>query len=236
MLLLTFSWKKLFHIYFWLFFKIILENTSSPSWNFSSSMINSSMGRSSHIAPTPPPPPPLPNQKIPVKTSVHLPITITVCKHWSKFVSRSSLVMSVTYLGLVLILSTKFHPDLSALSVFQNFRSPPPLMTLDLVGIQNKRSEFRGLSNYEISLRYDHSFVSQKYLIFSIFLELTLPPPTPQKRADPFRLWHIPHLGLVLIFPTKFHSNPSTLSIIQDFRFRPPSPNFPFTGSGQDLR
>jgi len=37
--------------------------------------------------------------------------------------SGSCLVMSVTYLGLVLILPTKFHPDLSALSVFQD---PPP--------------------------------------------------------------------------------------------------------------
>ena len=40
--------------------------------------------------------------------------------------SESGPVMSVTYLGLVLILSTKFHPDLSALSVFQDFRPPPP--------------------------------------------------------------------------------------------------------------
>ena len=40
--------------------------------------------------------------------------------------------MSVTYLGLVLILSTKFHPDLSALSIFQD---PPPPMKLDPVEI-----------------------------------------------------------------------------------------------------
>ena len=31
--------------------------------------------------------------------------------------------MSIIYLGLVLILSTKFHPDLSSLSVFQDFWS-----------------------------------------------------------------------------------------------------------------
>ena len=68
--------------------------------------------------------------------------------------------MSVTYFGLVPILSTKFHPDLSTLSVFRDFRFPPsPLMTLDPVEIQNQRSEFRGPSKYEISLRYDHSFV-----------------------------------------------------------------------------
>ena len=81
--------------------------------------------------------------------------------------SGSGLIMSVTYLGL--ILPTKFHPDLSALSVFQDFRPPPHPITLDPVGISNKRSEFRGPSKYEISLRYDHSFVSQKYLNFSNF-------------------------------------------------------------------
>ena len=32
---------------------------------------------------------PSPNLKIPLKTSVHFPITITVCKHWSKFVTCS---------------------------------------------------------------------------------------------------------------------------------------------------
>ena len=40
--------------------------------------------------------------------------------------SGSGPVMSITYLGLVLILPTKFHPDLSTLSVFQDFRFPPP--------------------------------------------------------------------------------------------------------------
>ena len=32
---------------------------------------------------------PPPNQKIPLKTSVHFPITIIICKHWSKFVTCS---------------------------------------------------------------------------------------------------------------------------------------------------
>ena len=32
---------------------------------------------------------PHPNQKMPLKTSVHFPITITVCKHRSKFVTCS---------------------------------------------------------------------------------------------------------------------------------------------------
>ena len=30
-----------------------------------------------------------PNQKIPVKTSIHFPIILTVCKHWSRFVTCS---------------------------------------------------------------------------------------------------------------------------------------------------
>ena len=32
---------------------------------------------------------PPPNQKIPLKTSLHFPITITIYKHWSKFVTCS---------------------------------------------------------------------------------------------------------------------------------------------------
>ena len=32
---------------------------------------------------------PSPNQKILMKTPVHFPITITICKHWSKFVKCS---------------------------------------------------------------------------------------------------------------------------------------------------
>ena len=70
-------------------------------------------------------------------------------------------VMSVTYLQLVLILLTKFHPDLFSLSLFQDFQSPKLLpMTLDPVVIQNKMSEVRGPSKYQISLRSYHSFLS----------------------------------------------------------------------------
>ena len=39
--------------------------------------------------------------------------------------SGSVPVMSVTHLGILLILHTKFHPDLSALNVFRDFRSLP---------------------------------------------------------------------------------------------------------------
>ena len=80
--------------------------------------------------------------------------------------------MSITYLGLVLILPTNFHPDLSTLSVFQDFMSPQlSPMTQDPVRILNKRSELRGPYKYEISLGSDHTFVSRKYLIFSNFSE-----------------------------------------------------------------
>ena len=54
--------------------------------NFSSPMTYSSKDRSSYIAPSPNPPPTI---KISLETSVHFPITITVCKHWSKFVTCS---------------------------------------------------------------------------------------------------------------------------------------------------
>ena len=116
----------------------------------------------------------------------------------------------------MLILSTKSHPDLSALIVFHDFRLPPPSHHVE---ISDKRSEFRGPSKYEISLRYDHSFVSKKYLIFSIFLGLTLHINSP-KESRSVPIMSMPYLGLVLIFPTKFHPNPSTLSVFQDFRFR----------------
>ena len=127
--------------------------------------------------------------------------------------------MSVTYLGLVLILSTKFHPGLSALA-FSKISSPPPQMTLDQVRIQNKRSEFQDPSEYEILLRYNHSFIRQKYLIFSNLLELTFPQLPKESRSVP--VMSILYLGLVLIFASKIHPGPSTLSVFQDFRFCPP--------------
>ena len=54
--------------------------------------------------------------------------------------------MSIRYLGLVLILPTNFHPDISTLSVFQDFPFllPTPPVSLDPVGVQNKSSETRG--------------------------------------------------------------------------------------------
>ena len=65
----------------------MLENPAHFSLNFSSPMTYSSKERSSHIALSPQPHPT--NQKNPPETSVHSPINITVCKHWSKFVTCS---------------------------------------------------------------------------------------------------------------------------------------------------
>ena len=66
---------------------VILENPEPFSLNFPSPMKCSFKERSSHIAPFPQPHPQ--TKKIPLKTSVHFQIIITVCKHWSKFVTCS---------------------------------------------------------------------------------------------------------------------------------------------------
>ena len=64
----------------------MLEKPTPFSLNFSSPMTYSSKGGSSHIAPSLQP---HPQTKKKLKTFVHFPITITVCKHWSKFVTCS---------------------------------------------------------------------------------------------------------------------------------------------------
>ena len=79
--------KKLFHIFFLFIFWIMLENPALPSWEFSFPMTNYSMQSSPNISPSSQQLPP--TKKIPLKTSVHFPITVTVCKHWSKFVTCS---------------------------------------------------------------------------------------------------------------------------------------------------
>ena len=82
------SFEKTFSCLFFhcFFFIVMLENPAPFSLNFSSPMTHSSKERSSHKALSHQPPQ---NQKIPMKTSVHFPITITICKHWSKFVTCS---------------------------------------------------------------------------------------------------------------------------------------------------
>ena len=69
------------------FFIVILENPAPFSLNFCSAMTYFSKERSSHIAPSPQPR--SQNQKYPLETSQHFPITITICKHWSKIVTCS---------------------------------------------------------------------------------------------------------------------------------------------------
>ena len=91
MLLLTFHWNKLFHVYFFIVFfysnarkfRALLIESLFPPWDIPprKSQI------SSQISPFPQPHPQA--KKIPLKTSVHFPITITVCKHWSMFVTCS---------------------------------------------------------------------------------------------------------------------------------------------------
>ena len=83
-----FHLKKMFScLFFHCFFIVMLENPAPFSLNFSSPMTYSSKERSFHKALSHQPHPP--NQKIPMKTSVHFPTTITICKHWSKFVTCS---------------------------------------------------------------------------------------------------------------------------------------------------
>ena len=65
------------------FFKKNTKTSCPPSWKFFSPMTNSSMEISPRISPSPRILPP--TKKIPLKASVHFPITITICKHWSKF-------------------------------------------------------------------------------------------------------------------------------------------------------
>ena len=57
---------------------------------------------------------------------------------------------------------------------------------------------------------------------FSNFSELPPPPPNYPKESRSVPVMSIMYLGLVLIFPTEFHPDPSTLSVFQDFRFPPP--------------
>ena len=70
---------------------------------------------------------------------------------------------------------------------------------------------------------------------FSNFLELPPPPQLPKREW--IRFGYVNHyLGLVLIFLTKFHPDPSTLSVFQDFRFPPPnSPQCPQIQSGFEI-
>ena len=67
---------------------------------------------------------------------------------------------------------------------------------------------------------------------FPQFFRIT--PPLHSPKESQFGLViSIKYLGLVLVLRTSYHHDPSTLSVFQDFRFLPPTPNV--SGSGQDL-
>ena len=69
------SWKNFYLFIFLLFFFFNNARKSwPPSWKFSSLTINSSIEGSYHVTPSPPQ-----REKVPLKTSVHFLITITIC-------------------------------------------------------------------------------------------------------------------------------------------------------------
>ena len=88
MLLLTFNWKKISMFIFSLFFYSTIRKSCAlfieflfPHYIF----LQVKILPHSPLFSTPPPKP----KKNPLKMSVHFPITIIICKHWSKFVTCS---------------------------------------------------------------------------------------------------------------------------------------------------
>ena len=87
MLLLTFSWKNFFIFIFFIVFLNNARKCCTPLMEIffpHDKFFNGKFPPHNPLFSTPPP-----NQKIPLKTSVHFPITITICKEWSKFVTCS---------------------------------------------------------------------------------------------------------------------------------------------------
>ena len=129
--------------------------------------------------------------RLPVFVVIARPEAQNSQKHWNSpplnFLkqSRSSPVKSITYLRHLLILATKFHPDLSTLRVSQDVQFPPPTPPPQCHKIWSRfkiralRHEF--LLNIKISLRSGDPFLSEKYFNFSNFSELTSPPNSPKE-------------------------------------------------------
>ena len=88
--LFTLNFLIVLKVELWKESNLMLENPAPFSLNFSSPMTYSSKEISSHTSPSPQPHPQ--TKKIPLKTSLHFPITITVCKHWSKLVTSIFLI------------------------------------------------------------------------------------------------------------------------------------------------
>ena len=90
MLLLTFSLieKKFMFIFSLFFFIVVLEKSCAFFIEFLFPHDVFLQGKIYPHSPLPSTPPPK-TKKIPLKTSLHFPITIIICKHWSKFVTCS---------------------------------------------------------------------------------------------------------------------------------------------------
>ena len=87
MLFLTFIWKNVFMFIISLFF---YSNARKSCTLFIEFFLPHDIFLKGKILPQSPlPSTPPPNQKIPLKTSVHFPITIIICKHWLKFATCS---------------------------------------------------------------------------------------------------------------------------------------------------
>ena len=130
--------------------------------------------------------------------------------------SRTSPVTSITYLQYLLVLPTKFHPNLYT-NHFPRFPVPPP-MSKNLVGIWNKSSETWVPSKYNFIKIWSPVL---KLKILKFFQINT--PQLPQKE------WicsnYVNHVSITCAYSShKFHLNLSTLSIFQDFCFPPPAP------------
>ena len=80
-----FQLKKLFHIY--LFIVFVLNNIRKSCAPFMEILSSNDKYLNGKILPRNPLP--IQEKKIPLKMYVHFPIAITICKHWSKFVTCS---------------------------------------------------------------------------------------------------------------------------------------------------
>ena len=85
--LLTSSWKCFWHLFFHCFFSYNVGKSCSPFIEILfPPMTDSSTKSSPNIYPSFQP---FPIPKISLKTSLHFPMTFTICKHWSKFATCS---------------------------------------------------------------------------------------------------------------------------------------------------
>ena len=89
MLLFTFNWKKFQCLFFHCFFYSNFRKSCALFIEFLFPHDIFLKGKILPHSPLPSTPSPKP-KKNPLKTTVHFPITVITCKHWSKFVTCSS--------------------------------------------------------------------------------------------------------------------------------------------------